>query len=148
MDLSLGNDIDEKEIKKGDLLFKANAKASKMYLVSKGELMAFSLSDDKRVIPLYVAKAGDIIGEDCLFEKEYNYSVTALGDSTVVPVSFKDVTSFLKSSPGWISKIIEIISSRIISTQEMIREHKIVDPLLNDGSELQAEDENFIKKLI
>ncbi len=148
MDLSLDSSKGlQKHFKKGDVLFKTSAKVDKVYLVSSGKIMLFTTSSN-RIIPLYVAGPNSLVGEECLFSKEYTYYAVAITDTTVVPVNVKDIKDFLKTSPEWVSNIINLLSSRLVSTQNILKEHKIVDPLLNDNSELSSEDESFLQTLL
>ncbi len=147
MNLSLEGESDEKIVKKGELLFKEGDSCKNLFLVSDGLFLLFTQSD-KRIVPLYVINPGEMIGEESLFDKKYKFSCVALEDSKLHLVSLKDIKTTLESSPEWVNKIFQILTERLSSAQEIIREHKIIDPLLNGGEEFEAEDEAYIKKLI
>ncbi|MCP5916110.1 cyclic nucleotide-binding domain-containing protein, partial [Klebsiella pneumoniae] len=49
------------------VIFKEGAKANKLYMVKAGEVLCLKSSKD-RLIPVFLAKEGDIIGESAMIQ--------------------------------------------------------------------------------
>jgi CRP-like cAMP-binding protein len=148
MSLSLGDsDISEKSFQKGEVLLKEGEKSRKVYLISSGKVILFTVVNG-RVSPLYIAGPGEVIGEEAMFDNVAPYFAVTLENSKVVEVLNSDLTKYLKSCPDWIGNIVQVMSDRLHSTQLILKEHKIVDARLNGGADLSPEDEAFLQSVI
>ena len=108
------------------VVFKEGTKANKLYLVKSGEVLCLKSSTD-RLIPVFLAKPGDIIGESAMIENmDYTYSAITLAETQLVEVpamSFKDV---LDSAPDWLVELTTTMITRFQHTASLIAENRMV----------------------
>lgn len=130
------------------VVFKEGAKATKLFLVKHGEVLCLKSSKD-RLIPVFLAKAGDIIGESAMIEDLiYTYSAISLGQTQLVEIphaSFKDV---FDSAPDWIIELMTTMISRFQNTSSLIAENRIVHPSIISESSFTSQVEIEFKKLL
>ncbi|MBL7665585.1 MAG: cyclic nucleotide-binding domain-containing protein [Bacteriovoracaceae bacterium] len=136
--------VEEKILKRGDILFKEGEKPKRIYLIAYGKIIGITKSTN-RLLPLFVAEQNSIVGEEALTDKTWSYSAVAMSDCKLVPIETKDINDFLKSTPDWVQKIIFGLSERMTSIQQLISEQKISAHELSGGQELSAEDMSFLQ---
>jgi CRP-like cAMP-binding protein len=60
------------------VIFKEGSKANKLFLIKTGEVLCLKANKD-RLIPVFLAKEGDIIGESAMVEGlNYTYSAISM----------------------------------------------------------------------
>lgn len=149
MNLS-SNDFESVYLKKGDILFKKGEKSKHCYIVKQGYIACFSLSKDKRVVPLFSINDHGLIGETDLFKDNPTYShfAVAMSDVEAIKVPNKEIKTYLRSASDWITQVFQDLGDKINNTCDMLVEHKIVDERLNGGQLFTDEEEVFLKKTV
>jgi len=96
--------------KKSKILFQQSSPLTDIYAVSSGifKLCQQTDNDDENIIGLRFP--GELIGEDALYLKTYNYTAIAVGDSSVCKVSVEQMTSCGKLVPDVQQNLIELLS--------------------------------------
>jgi CRP-like cAMP-binding protein len=129
------------------LIFKEGAEAEFIYLVEQGEVICLKLVKD-RLLPVNVARQGDIIGESAMVDIPYNY--TAITRTNVVlakiPKSkFKEVLSF---APKWLTDLTKTLIQRFSTTSELIVGNKVLHQLIVPEEDYSSREEIEYKKLL
>lgn len=128
------------------VLFTDEMESNFYYIVKRGSVLLFKI-DKERVIPVYLAKAGDFLGEDCSIQDvPYYYNAITLEETELVKVS-KDVhNQALKEAPDWLHNLLLTLAERVDLMKDAIKDHRILDERLTNGVELTNELEFHIKK--
>lgn len=130
------------------VIFKEGAKANKLYIVKAGEVLCLKSSKD-RLIPVFLAKEGDIIGESAMIQDlVYTYSAISMANTELVEVtsfSFKQVFS---KSPEWIQNLMTTMISRFQNTSTLIAENRIVHQSIISDDVFTSQTEIEFKKLL
>lgn len=130
------------------VVFKEGAKANKLYLVKRGEVLCLKASKD-RLIPVFMAKEGDIIGESAMIDDLiYTYSAISLSSSELIEIgssSFKDV---FDKGPSWIIELMTTMISRFQNTSNLIAENRMVHPSIISEAKFTSQIEIEFKKLL
>lgn len=109
-----------------EVVFKEGAKANKLFLVKSGEVLCLKASTD-RLIPVFLAKAGDIIGESAMIENmEYTYSAITLSESQLVEVPAMSFKKVLDSAPDWLIELTTTMITRFQNTANLIAENRMI----------------------
>ena len=146
MGLLLGSEFNEIILEQGDVLFKKGDPCKFSYILKVGKISCFSMSKDKRIVPILLTRDSGLIGEDCVFQADptYRYNAVAMEKSNLIKIPNEDVMTYLNEAGGWMFKVLTDISARVSKTQEIVVEHKILDDRLNGGESFSAEDEKFL----
>jgi CRP-like cAMP-binding protein len=135
-------------LKNHTVIFKEGAKANKLFIVKTGEILCLKSSKD-RLIPVFLAKEGDIIGESAMMENfEYTYSAISISSSELMEItsfSFKQVFS---QSPNWILDLTSTMISRLNNTSSLIAENRMIHPSVIEEADFTPQKENEFKKLL
>lgn len=130
------------------VIFKEGEQATKLFLVKSGEVLCLKSFKD-RLIPVFLAKQGDIIGESAMVQDLiYTYSAISLTNVELVEVSsfsFKQV--FLKA-PSWIAELTTTMISRFQSTANLVAENRLVHPSIISEEQFTPQIENEFKRLL
>jgi len=96
--------------KTNQVLFQQASPLTDIYAVTSGlfKLCQQTDNDDKNIIGLRFP--GELIGEDALYLKTYNYTAIAVGDSSVCKVAVEQMTSCAKLVPEVQQNFIELLS--------------------------------------
>lgn len=96
--------------KNSEVLFQQSTPLTDMYAVSSGifKLCQQNDGDDENIIGLRFP--GELIGEDALYLKTYNYTAVAIGDSSVCKVSIEQMSACGKLVPVIQQNFIELLS--------------------------------------
>ncbi|MBT3585122.1 MAG: cyclic nucleotide-binding domain-containing protein [Halobacteriovoraceae bacterium] len=136
------------DFKKGTVIFAEGEDSNFLYLIKSGEVRIFKKNQEK-LIPITVVRDQEFIGELSMFSDEKR-SATAVAtqDSTLVMVKKNDIRKVLKTCPEWVTNIMVTISDRLRNSVDMLREHKIVDDVIDMGNELTPKEEkDYLKKI-
>ena len=130
------------------LIFKEGTEAEFIYVVEQGEVICLKLVKD-RLLPVHVARRGDIIGESAIIENT-PYTYTAITRSNVVLVKipkskFKEVLSF---APKWLTDLTKTLIQRFNTTSELIVGNKVLHPLIVPEEDYSSREEIEYKKLL
>lgn len=130
------------------VIFKEGAKANKLYIVKAGEVLCLKSSKD-RLIPVFLAKEGDIIGESAMVQDlVYTYSAVAMSQVELLQVtslSFKEVFS---KAPDWITSLATSMISRFQNTSNLIAENRMVHTSIIGEVQFTPQVEIDFKKLL
>lgn len=130
------------------VIFKEGAKANKLYIIKEGEVLCLKSSKD-RLIPVFNAKEGDIIGESAMIQDlVYTYSAISMGNTQLVEVtsfSFKQVFS---KAPQWILDLTTTMISRFQNTSALIAENRMIHSSIIEEERFSSQVEIEFKKLL
>jgi CRP/FNR family transcriptional regulator len=96
--------------KANHILFNQSTPLTNIYAVSSGAFKLLLQTDDSTENIIGLRFPGELIGEDALFLKTYNYTAIAIGDSSVCKVSVEQMTSCGQLIPEIQKNLIELLS--------------------------------------
>jgi len=130
------------------VIFKEGAKANKLYMVKAGEVLCLKASKD-RLIPVFLAKEGDIIGESAMIQDlVYTYSAISMANTELLEVtsfSFKQVFS---KAPEWLAELTTTMITRFQNTSNLIAENRMIHPSIISEEAFNSQVEIDFKKLL
>jgi len=130
------------------VLFREGETASKLIIIKSGEVLCLK-SSKERLIPVFLAKAGDIIGESAMLDgAPYTYSAIVLSHSELIYVNNGDFRSVLTKAPQWLSDLTLTMIARFQSTAGLIAENKVLSPHILSEEKFPASLEVEYKKLL
>ena len=130
------------------LVFKEGATANKLYLVKSGEVLCLKSSKD-RLIPVFLAKEGDIIGESAMIQGAvHTYSAITLSNSELVEVTSFSFKQVFDKAPDWLVNLSSTMISRFQNTASLIAENRLIHPSIIGEEQFTAEIEIEYKKLL
>lgn len=130
------------------VIFKEGALASKLYIIKQGEVLCLKSSRD-RLIPVFLAKTGDIIGESAMIENlPYTYSAISLGDTEVMEIPSENFQMVFNQGPEWLVDLTTTMISRFQNTSALIAENRMVHPSIIEEDRFPSQTEIEFKKLL
>ena len=96
--------------KTNNVLFQQSSPLTDIYAVSSGVFKLCQQTDDNNENIIGLRFPGELIGEDALYLKTYNYTAIAVGDSSVCKVSVEQMASCGKLVPAVQQNLIELLS--------------------------------------
>jgi CRP-like cAMP-binding protein len=130
------------------VIFKEGEEAQKLYLVKSGEVICLKASKD-RLIPIFIAREGDIIGEAAMTPgAPYSYSTICLDSSELHEISAISFTQVFNQAPEWVSQLMTTMISRFQSTSVLIAENRVIDSSIISEDFYSPLIENDFKKLL
>ena len=124
---------------RGQVLFCEGDASQYLYLVIKGEVRIVRESDG-RFIPIAVIRPGEFIGELSMFnDGPRSASAVAVQDSEAYMIKKSDIRKVVKTCPDWVGDIMKTLADRLKGSIDMLREHKIVDRVVDPGNDLSQE---------
>jgi CRP-like cAMP-binding protein len=144
------NNFKEVTLEEGQILFKKGQSCKYCYIVRNGHVACFSLSSDKRVVPVFSVKDFGLVGEDSLFNSKevHDYNAIVLSKTVLVKIPKKDVMLYLNEAGDWMKNILFDLAEKLSNTAEVVVEHKIVDERLNEGELFSDEEQKILLKAI
>lgn len=131
-----------------EVVFKEGAKADKLYLIKTGEVLCLKSSSD-RLIPVFLAKAGDIIGESAIIkDREYTYSAITLNESVLIEVPAQSFYQALAVAPDWLIDLTNTMINRFQHTSNLIAENRKVHSSIISEEQFTASLEVELKRLL
>ncbi len=130
------------------VIFKEGAKSNKLYVVKSGEVLCLKSSKD-RLIPVFLAKEGDIIGESAMIQDlVYTYSAISLGNVELMEVASFSFKQVLGKAPEWLLDLTTTMISRFQNTSSLIAENRMVHPSIIAEDQFTSQIEIEFKKLL
>ncbi len=130
------------------LIFKEGAKATKLYIIKGGEVLCLKSSKD-RLIPVFLAKEGDIIGESAMIQDSaHTYSAIALSQVELLEVSSFSFKQVFSKAPEWLLDLTTTMISRFQNTSNLLAENRMVHPSIIAEDQFTSQIEIEFKKLI
>lgn len=110
-----------KHIKKGELLFHSDELSEQLFIVHKGLVKMYRITENGKEQIIRFAEEGDFIGELTLFSKTTTTSFAeAMEDTEVCTIHQQDIHQLLLSYPTISLKILEEFTSRLHETESLI----------------------------
>jgi len=114
--------VTEVHLDAGDQLFAEGSPGDKAYIIEKGEIEILKASGGRSVL-LAVRKSGEVIGEMSLLEAAPRFaSGRARTDSSLLAIGHEQLDNLLNTSPSAARSLLFTITSRLRSTEMMLRQ--------------------------
>ncbi|HUV28177.1 MAG TPA: CoA-binding protein [Anaerolineales bacterium] len=114
--------VTEIHLKTGEQLFAEGSPGDMAYIIENGEIEILKSSGGKNVL-LAVRKSGEVIGEMSLLESAPRFaSGKARTDSKLLAISHDQLDDLLNTSPSAARSLLFTITSRLRSTELMLRQ--------------------------
>lgn len=109
--------------KKGEVIYSAGEESSSLYIVNKGKIKIYRLSETGKELLLRILEPGDFTGELALFkETTHEAYAEAMMDTEVCMINRMDLQQFLIKYPSISLKILSEFSNRLeISEKQTTR---------------------------
>lgn len=100
--------------KKKEIIYRAGEKSNSLYIVNKGRIRIYRLSESGKEQLVRILNPGDFTGETALFNEQTHESYAeAMVDTTVCRINREDLQTFLLKYPTISLKILSEFSSRL-----------------------------------
>lgn len=130
------------------VLFREGDEARELMIIKEGEVLCLKSSKD-RLIPVFLGKGEDIIGESAMLDgAPYTYSAIALTKVELIKFPNKDFRQALKAAPQWIIDMTITMVSRCQSTAGLLAENRVLHPSILSEEEYPPSLEIEFKKLL
>lgn len=130
------------------VIFREGEDASKLYLVKSGEVLCLKASKE-RLIPVFVAKNQDIVGESAMLSgAPYTYSAITLGQVELIAIPNRDFRKVLDVAPQWLVDLTLTMVSRFQSTSGLVAENRILHSSIIGEEEFPPSLEIEYRKLL
>lgn len=131
-----------------EVVFKEGSPAKTLYLVKSGEVLCLKFSKD-RLIPVFLAKSGDIIGESAMIEGNiHTYSGICLDNSELMEISGANFKQVFEKAPEWLSNLTATMISRFQNTSNLIAENRMIHSSIIEEDQFSSQIEIEFKKLL
>lgn len=105
--------------KKGEIIYRAGYKSDSLYIVSKGKIKIYRLSESGKEQLLHLLFTGDFTGELALFSESIHESYAeAMEETEVCTVNRIDLQELLRKYPAISLKILSEFSKRLEQTEK------------------------------
>jgi CRP/FNR family transcriptional regulator len=106
-----------------DLIFTPNDRGDKVFLLKKGRVKVFKLSDGGRELTLAILEPGEIFGEDALMDIERRSAFAeALDDAYICVIKREDFEEILKNKPDLALQFTKLVGERLKDVQARMEE--------------------------
>jgi CRP-like cAMP-binding protein len=130
------------------VVFKEGATADKLYIVKSGEVLCLKSSKD-RLIPVFLAKPGDIVGEPAMIsDLVHTYSAISLDNSELIEIPASNFHKALSEAPDWLMDLTTTMISRLQNTSSLIAENRMIHPSIIGEEHYSSAIEIEFKKLL
>lgn len=148
MSSSSGGQPDIARFNEGDIIFSEGDSSEFLYIIKKGRVRIVKDAGE-RIIPITIINEKEFLGEMAIFsDGPRSASAIALESTELVKIKKEDILKQMALCAEWVTNIMSTIAQRLISVDEIIREHKIVDERLCAGNALTPKEENKIKEAL
>jgi CRP/FNR family transcriptional regulator len=107
--------------KKGEIIYSAGDQADSLYIVNKGKIRIYRLSEAGKDQLVRILSPGDFTGELALFNQSIHESYAeAIVESQVCTIKRSDLQQFLLKYPSISLKILEEFSNRLDQSEKQI----------------------------
>lgn len=98
----------------GQVLFHRGERGDALYVIEAGQMRIFTFDEKGREITLNILGPGDTFGEMALVDEQPRAaSAAAMGAVTLRRLSREDFQAKLRTSPGLVREIVELLSERV-----------------------------------
>jgi len=114
--------VEEVQLKAGEVLFAEGSPGDSAYVIKEGEIEILKASGGRDVL-LAVRKPGDVIGEMSILESAPRFAtVRARSASLLLAIGHSQLQRLLDTSPSAVRSLLHTITSRLRSTELMLRQ--------------------------
>lgn len=107
--------------KKGAYLFKAGAKANKLFILCKGKIKVYKTNSEGKEQIIYIMSDGDFFGAfNLLKEDEFDMDAVALEDSEVSLLAKSEFDKIILSNPEITLKVFEKAYERLTKAEALV----------------------------
>jgi len=129
-------------------IFKEGDEATKIYIISSGEVLCLKNSKGK-LIPVFKAGKGDVLGESSMVKgAPYTYSAVSLTNVQMIEMEASDMHEVLKLSPTWLSNLTMTMITRFNNTANLVAANRILHESIMSEEEFTPSREMEYKKLL
>lgn len=119
--LEIVNTSKTKKYKKGEMVFRAGEPSEHLYIVHKGQVKIYRLSESGKEQLIRIMEPGDFMGELALFTDESLTSYAeAMKDTEICAIHKTEMKEMLLTNPSISLKIIEEFSRRLNESEKNI----------------------------
>jgi CRP-like cAMP-binding protein len=130
------------------VIFREGDPAAKLWIVKRGEVLCLKYSKE-RLIPVFVAKAQDIIGESAMLkDAPYTYSAISTSEVELIPINNDDFNQIMGVAPKWLADLTTTMVSRFQHTSELVAENRVLHPSIVSEEDFPPSLEIQYKKLL
>ncbi len=105
--------------KRGEIIYKAGEESDSLYIVSKGKIKIYRLSESGKEQLMRILNPGDFTGELALFNEGIHESYAeAMADTQVCMIKRSDLQEFLLKYPSISLRILAEFSSRLEQSEK------------------------------
>ncbi len=140
--------MQNRSIDRHTVVFREGDSATQLYLVKSGEVLCLKSSRD-RLVPVFLAKAGDVIGEAAMISTvPYTYSAISLERGELVGIPAVNFEEVFRGSPDWITHLTRTMIERFQNTANLIAENRLIHPSVIGEDQFSSLVETEFKKLL
>jgi CRP/FNR family transcriptional regulator len=111
--------IQSGKYKKGELIYSAGDRSDSLYIVNKGRIRIYHLSESGKEQLVRILEVGDFTGELALFSESTHESFAqAMEDTEVCMIKRKDLQDFLMRYPSISIKLLAEFSKRLEKSEK------------------------------
>lgn len=119
--VKISNLIEPVDLLKNSDLYQSGDIVSDLFILHRGSLKVYDLSDDGKMQILRILKPGDFIGENALFSGSLaNDFVGAMVSSHICRIPGEQFKELLKESPELSLQIIEVMAKRLTDIEDKV----------------------------
>lgn len=126
-------------IRKKQVLYYQDDKATNIYLIHKGKIKTTKIADDGRELTTKIYNVDEFVGAHVIFSTEnYIDNAIAIEDCTLSTFSIKEIEKLIIQNPDVASKFIKILSNEVVEKEEQLLQmayssvrKRIAESLLN-----------------
>ncbi len=140
----------ESRVTKGthEVLFKEGELAQSLYIVKRGQVLCLKRSKD-RLIPVFRAETGDIIGENAILDLGvYGYSAVTLTSAELMEIPSVNFKQILEKSPSWLLDLTATMVQRFENTANLIAENRAFSDSILSEEDFPSSLEVIFKKIL
>ena len=105
--------------KKGDIIYRAGEKSDSLYIVGRGKIRIYRLSESGKEQLVRILNPGDFTGELALFRESIHESYAeAMANTSVCMITRTDLQEFLMKYPTISLKILSEFSNRLENSEK------------------------------
>lgn len=130
------------------VLFREGDPAEKLFIIKTGQVLCLK-SSKERLIPVFLAKGQDIIGESAMLsDAPYTYSAIALSQVEIESVENSKFRDILSEAPQWLHDLTITMIARFQSTAGLVAENRVMSASILSEEDFPPALEIEFKKLL
>jgi CRP-like cAMP-binding protein len=131
-----------------NVIFKEGAPAAKLFLIKSGEVLCLKKFDD-RLIPIYLARSEDIIGESALQAGQlYHYSAVTTSPVELIEIPSDMFQQAFEAAPDWLLNLTTTMLERFNATVQLVAENRLIHSSVIPEENFTPEVEVDYRKLL